>query len=725
MAELSAGAAGGMTTALRQIVHELPIPAIVLEAGSGSWRLQLANTVFTRTFGADSDPIGLPLADLVPEDRTAVIDGAPIPAVLEEVVRTVQARTTRVLLDAPADGAATRAGALRTRWTLRLQPLGEPVWGVLITFLDLSGQLLASAQPEETAALQDLAAGLTVTKSVPQVYADAVRGAALAAGARRGAILLSDGGATFHVAAATPDTDLPDPVVVDDLSSPVWQACLGRRRISWSAEPAAGGPERFEAAEDTRPPLPFAGQPGWEQLLVTGLRLHGRWQGVLVVGEPRLGGFDADALERLELVATLASTAVDNARLVDQFQRLEELLTAAVATSASLVEGTDPDLVRERLLHGLVDGMGLAGATLWVPSQMGDGSLVLVGSAGVPDEVRQRVAELSPTTMAAKLARGALSGRLRQAATAAATSSWPGHEVRLVHVPEPASGILGVYVSQPLPELVDGVLATLAHGLAAAEHQATLHERARTVVNSLQRELRPRNVVLPASVDVGHVYRSATVGVDVGGDFFDWFVTDNDHIGLACGDVSGKGVEAASLTAMAVYSLRAFALRGTTAQIVLTMLNGAVCDQTPEERFMTLAYARFDLSSWRFQLAVGGHPPPIIVGPAGARLVDAVPDIPVGIEPSATFEQLEFELAPGESLVMYTDGVTEARSAEGELFGSQHLLETLSDLARSPGHTAQRLADGVWEAVGEWTDDGTTDDVAIVVLRRAETASAP
>ena len=716
MTDLSTGATGTDGGGwLRQIVDELPIPVIVLEAASGSWWVQLANPAFTRTFGFDRDPVGVKLADLIPEDRTVVIDGAPMPAALDEVARTGQARSTRVLLDAPSGADAARAGALRTRWTLRLQSLGGSVGRVLVSFLDLSGQLLASAQPEETAALQDLAAGLTVTKSVPQVYADAVRGAALAAGARRGVILLSDGGATFSVAAATPHAGLTGPIVVEDLSSPLWQACLGRRRISWSAEPVANGPEW---TEDGRPPLPFAGEPGWEQVLVTGLRLHGRWQGVLVVGEPRLGSFDADALERLELVATLASTAVDNARLVDQFQRLEELLTGAVATSASLVEGTDPLLVRERLLRGLVEGMGLAGAVLWVPGHS-EGSLRLVGSAGVPAEVVERLAVLPPSSMAAKLAGGALSGRLQQAATAAATSSWPGHEVRLVHVPEPASGILGVYVSQPLPELVDGVLATLAHGLAAAVHQATLHERARTVVDSLQRELRPRNVVLPASVDVGHVYRSATAGADVGGDFFDWFVTDNDHIGLTCGDVSGKGVEAASLTAMAVYSVRAFALRGTTAQIVLTMLNGAVCDQTPEERFMTLAYARLEPSSWRFQLAVGGHPPPIIVGAGWARVVDVVPDLPVGIEPSTSYEQLEFDLALGESLVMYTDGVTEARSAAGELLGVERLLDTLAELAERPDHTAQRLADGVWEAVGEWTDGGTTDDVAIVVVRRA------
>lgn len=697
---------------LGEVVDGLPIPAVVTAKRAEVWTLLHANAAVPATFGVAEDSAGAPLTSLVPAGRTLVLEGPGVFEVLDTCVQLGEARQTRVLFDAPQGAEPRIAALLRTRWTLRMQPLSAPAGAVLITFVDLSGQLLASAERAEIAALQDLAAGLTVTKPAEQVYDDAARGAGLAAGGQRSAVLVSRGGDVFDVVGQTGERSLPPQVRVEDLASPVWQACLGRRRIVWNAA---------EAEEPA--PLPFLAEPGWEHALLTGLRLHSRWQGIVVVGEPRLGAFDPDALERLELVATLSSTAIDNARLHDQFRSLEDLLTAAVHTSASLVEGRDAATVRRLLLDGLVDGMGLAGAALWEPEIAAGGRLMLVGSAGLPADARRYIGRLGPDTIAFKLARGALAGGLTDAVTATATSSWPGFHVRLVQVPPPVGGILGIYSDQPLPEIFDGVLATLAHALAGAVGQATLHERARTVVDALQRELRPRPVALPDGVGLGHIYRSATAGVDVGGDLVDWFVTELGFIGLACGDVSGKGVEAASLTAMAVYSLRAFALRDVSAQRVLTMLNGAVWEQTPLERFLTMAYVRIDPQTWRYEVAIAGHPPPIVLDADGARAPEVEVGQPIGIDDAVVYAQREHVLAPGQSLVLYTDGVTEARAPDGTLFGSERLFATLDAHAGS-GASAQDLANRVWEAVRGWTRDGTTDDCAIVVLHRQKEASA-
>nr|MDQ3610087.1 serine/threonine-protein phosphatase [Actinomycetota bacterium] len=272
------------------------------------------------------------------------------------------------------------------------------------------------------------------------------------------------------------------------------------------------------------------------------------------------------------------------------------------------------------------------------------------------------------------------------------------------------------------------VLATLARALSTAVRETTLHKRARTVVDSLQRQLLPRDVRLPGGIQVGTVYRSATAGVDVGGDFFDVFTADTGHVGVACGDVSGKGVEAASLTAMAVYSLRAYALPGAPPSTVLRLLNGAVSEQTPDDRFVTLAYARIDPATFRVQLALAGHPPPLVVDGDDVRVLDIPPDVPVGTLRHATFEQSELRLVAGQSLVLYTDGVTEARQAgsgagDPRLLGVEGLVEVVRGLT---GQGPQALADGVWAAVRTWTGDGTTDDCAIIVVRCApEPASAP
>lgn len=456
---------------------------------------------------------------------------------------------------------------------------------------------------------------------------------------------------------------------------------------------------------------------------MVGIPVRGRRSALLVVGEPRHGAFDEGALERLSLVAELASTALDNARLVDSFARLERLLRGAVDASAAIVESTEPAVVRRRLLGALVDRVGMSGAALWQEREDGAG-MTLVASAGLPHDVRERVAILPVTSMAARMASGQLGARLRHTVTSAATSSWDGHVVRLVPVPEPARGVLGVYADRALPELVDDVLATLAHALASAVHQTTLHQRARTVVDSLQRELRPRTVVLPAGLSVGTVYRSATAGVEVGGDFYDVFATRSGQIGIACGDVSGKGVEAASLTAMAVYSLRAFALPGISPPGVLAMLNGAVVEQTSAEHFMTLAYLRLDVETWTLQLAVAGHPPPVLVDHRGPRLLDVVPGVPIGVLADEAYTPVDLYLDEGAALVLYTDGVSEARcggAPGGELLGAEGLLRAVAAL---PAVAAQRLADGVWAAVLDWTGGGTSDDCAVVVVRRAGPAEA-
>lgn len=415
--------------------------------------------------------------------------------------------------------------------------------------------------------------------------------------------------------------------------------------------------------------------------------------------------------------AALARLRTENARLLDELQRLEELLRAAVELSAAMVQAEDPATVRHELLRRLVEDMGMAGAVLWCPAREHDDDLELIAAYGLPEEVRARVARLPASSLPGQLAAGYLARRVVPQGEDG-WPGWPGCQLRLIAVPRPSSGVLGLYHQEPLPALVDGVLATLAHALAASVHQTTLHRRARTVVDALQRELVGGPAAVPAGVEVGMVYQSATQGVHVGGDFTDVLGTQNGYLGVACGDVSGKGVEAASLTAMAVYSMRAFALQGGSPSRVLTLLNAAVCEQTPEERFVTLAYARVDTQQWRGQIALAGHPTPLVVGPRGVTALDVTPQVPVGLLQESSYDDVEIALQPGEALVLYTDGVTEARrggEAPGPLLGTEGLATVLEGLR---GLDAQGVADGVWRAVQDWTNDRTTDDTAIVVLRR-------
>lgn len=685
-------------------VAALPIPVLAVDARAIGWPVRFANRSFTAGVGSDTSPVGRPLRDVLDVDLTDAL----------EAVRATGhgVRDFIAVLDELPPGPRVGSWGThppRVHWSIDLEPLrdADGIAAIQISAVDITGEVVAHSRIAETSALRELAEGLTADTPVDQLHVDAVRGAAHAAGGRRGVLLLSDGSSAFEVAAATPGAGVEGPVEIVDLASPIWQVALRRTRLEWSS--TTGEP----------PPLPFAGSPGWEELLVVGLRVRGREQGILVVGEPRLGTFDTGALEQLELAVALASTALDNARFLDDRDHLSRLLAGAVDTSAALVEATDPAAVRLRLLTGIVRDMGFEGAALWEPGEAG---LELVDAVGLPSDAVDRVRILAPHTVAARLARSHRSSRIDPAAAASATSSWGGHRVRLVPVPEPARGVLGVYAHGVVPELVDEVLATLGHALAAAINQITLHRRAEQIVDSMQRELRPRDTAPSTALDFGSVYQSATAGAPVGGDFYDVFGLDGDKVGVACGDVSGKGVEAASLSAMAVHSLRAFALNASSPHIVATLLNTTVAKQTGSERFMALAYATVDGADGSVELVLSGHPPPVVVGPDGARVWDIEADLPLGIDTAATFRSHRLVLQPGESLVLCTDGVTEARPDDDQvsLFGLERLSEVVAEHA---GHaSAQELAEAVWSAVQDWTGGRTTDDCAIVILRRSPDA---
>lgn len=668
----------------RPLVDTLPLPVALVEPRDEDWTVLLVNDAFRQLVAPWSVADGLPLAKALSVPVVAAADGASVRAPLDDLL------TRAAQSGEPASGDVVLPDT--TSWSVQVRPLAEPgdvPRALVVTFMPAGG----TAIPGGVAALHDLARGLSADKPPEQIYADVLSAAVTTAGAGRGVILVSDAGSLFNTVASTPGAGVQGPLTVEDRTSPLWQTAFGRRRLRWHAA-------------DVDRPLPFA------EGLAVGIALGGRRTAVLAVGEPHAGEFDDATLDRLALVAELGSTGLYNARLVDSLARLERFLRGAVQTSAALVEATEPTAVRRRLLERLVAEAGLPGAALWAPREE-DGLLELTDAAGLPQPIRDEVSLLEPDSVAARL--------LDTGGASAAPSSWPGHFLRLVSVPEPAVGVLGVYAEQPLPELADGVLATLAHALASAVQQTTLHKRARMVVNSLVRELRPTAVTLPEGLSVGTVYRSATAGVDVGGDFFDVFRARDGRIGVACGDVSGKGVEAASLTAMAVYSLRAYALANANPEVLLTRLNHAVCRQTTDERFMTIAYLRLDPAPWTAQLTLAGHPPPLLVGPDGVRVLEVPPDMPVGIDEDASFHRTTVPIPPGTSIVLYTDGVTEARrggAPDGALLGIEGLLHAVRKWAPAHGRGAQELADAVDEAVTTWTSGGISDDTAIVVVTR-------
>jgi serine phosphatase RsbU (regulator of sigma subunit) len=244
----------------------------------------------------------------------------------------------------------------------------------------------------------------------------------------------------------------------------------------------------------------------------------------------------------------------------------------------------------------------------------------------------------------------------------------------------------------------DLVLAEeLARRAALAVDNARLFEATRQLANTLQESLLPRGFPDIPGVRITGRYRAAAQGQEVGGDFYDAFAVGENRWGIAIGDVCGKGAGAAALTALARYTIRALADRdpGT----VLGRLNDAVMrerDVLPE-RLLSAVFAIASVGKGRLQLrlAAAGHPRPVVLrGDGTIEHVEAA-GLLIGVSTGVQYRTRSLELAPGDTMLLYTDGLTDARAprqilsegdvaallARGHGLGSEELTKFLEDEA--------------------------------------------
>lgn len=260
------------------------------------------------------------------------------------------------------------------------------------------------------------------------------------------------------------------------------------------------------------------------------------------------------------------------------------------------------------------------------------------------------------------------------------------------------------------------VEAMTAHLAVALEKADLLAERAQ-VAASLQATLLPPLLPAIPHVECAARYRAAGAGNLVGGDFYDVFQSGEGEWGAVLGDVSGVGPEAAALTGIARYTIRAVAAdEGPSA--VLRTLNDALNNQRTGDRFATALYLRLEPSPGgvKVTLANGGHPPAIVLRDDGAvEVVDGSTGMLLGLFPDAAVSDQHLELCPGDALVLYTDGVIEARApGTNDQFGQERLEELL---AGSAGRTADGIARRLELAVIDFQGGSSLDDVAILVVR--------
>jgi sigma-B regulation protein RsbU (phosphoserine phosphatase) len=208
----------------------------------------------------------------------------------------------------------------------------------------------------------------------------------------------------------------------------------------------------------------------------------------------------------------------------------------------------------------------------------------------------------------------------------------------------------------------------------------------------------------------------------VGGDFYDLFALRDESWALVMGDVCGKGPDAATITALARYTTRAAAMQVPNPKQVLEGLNEAILEQTSDERFATVAYACVEPSkpgveARRIVVACAGHPFPLVLRRDGSVEEVGQEGTVLGLIPNIEVNDRAVDLMPGEVMVLYTDGVTEARGADGKLFGGWKLRNLLGQCV---GMTADEVAGTIERKILEYQNGDPRDDIAILALRIPE-----
>ena len=271
------------------------------------------------------------------------------------------------------------------------------------------------------------------------------------------------------------------------------------------------------------------------------------------------------------------------------------------------------------------------------------------------------------------------------------------------------------------------ILRILASQAAVAIDNARLYEHVRDEEQRLEREIefarRVQMALLPAEppsqhqgIDVAARFEPAS---QIGGDLYDFLTPDPRTLVVAVGDVSGKGVPAALYGAFVgeLVRSRAFRRRYTPVRSspadVLAAMNTILHDRQLEAYFCTLCYAMFDFERRLLTIANSGLPYPIRSS-AGTSAPIELPGVPLGLVPATQYDELTIELVCGDLYVFCTDGVSEAADVEGQEFGTARIIETIQRLQAEP---AQRIIDGIFEAVGMFRDGPPADDMTAVAVR--------
>ncbi|HMD39515.1 MAG TPA: SpoIIE family protein phosphatase [Candidatus Acidoferrum sp.] len=327
-----------------------------------------------------------------------------------------------------------------------------------------------------------------------------------------------------------------------------------------------------------------------------------------------------------------------------------------------------------------------------------------VNGPGIPEEERRQLATLQPQVLLPLSVKEKLLGII-SLGEKRAEAPYSGSDLR----------VLKSVAAQTALALSNAELTSaIAHEIAGREKLNREIEIAREV----QERLFPQRLPGIASLDYFGLCRTA---LGVGGDYYDFLALPDGKLGVALGDVSGKGIAAALTMASLQASLRADAMRaGDDIASLIARVNNMVYDASTEDRYATLFYAQFDPTTRRLSYVNAGHCPPILLRISAGdaftiERLDKAGGTVVGLIPECSYEQAGATLSPGDLLVIYTDGFSEAMNPQLEEWGEERLIEAIK---ACKGLSAKETITRIIQSADAYAAGAPqSDDMTLVILR--------
>lgn len=456
--------------------------------------------------------------------------------------------------------------------------------------------------------------------------------------------------------------------------------------------------------------------------------------------EPRC--FSEDQFHILSLLAAQGAVAISNARLYKESRaRAGEVRAGFQRVGTALAASLDLGETLRLIVQLAVEMTRAEGGAFFMlrDGSENSGGLVLSAARGIDRRSIRRIRRLVQPSPIAKKALAerrvvVVPDTRRQSDTAFPTLRLPvGDQVvetrSVVCVPvlagERPVGVLEQYSSFP-GRFERGdlqLLSSFALQAAVAIENSRLYAQEKNLAQTLQRAFLPELPPAVGGFQIGRLYAPGSEEAQVGGDTYDLFTLSDGRLAVLMADVSGQGALAATLTVMAKYTVRAYALEEPAPAVVLARTNDALVRQTGDSTFLTLCYALLDPRTRSVRVASAAHPPALFCRPGHkCQRLGALPGLIAGFRSGETYTEDQAVFGSGDVLVFYTDGVTEARRKASPLASStprpQFEMERLQRVIEANvSLSAQEIAHAIHAAVADHAAGNLSDDIALLVLK--------